>query len=365
MTKPARPQDQPLIVTQLPDLPGQCVDGGGARMAQTIYAGLGSAGQRWYCLDLSSPGHAWQRCADFPGPAPSCAVVVAAGEAIYVFGGCGKSSPAACTAQFDTGYRYLPASDRWEQLRTVLPVGLTGASALALDASTLLFFGGYQREQFDHFHHALESAPQAQRAEITARYMRRPIAQFGWNTDVWSLNLLTMTWCSVGTQPHHGHCKATLLRDGLDFYLLGGEVKPGLRASTIKQGRLGVGGIGNGGGVQWHAPHAVPVNDGFAGCFAGRIGQWPVVAGGTHFPGSWQRYAQGEYFAHEGLRKRWLGNIYVLVERQWCHLDSLPQPRANGISVEVGDGLVLIGGDSDEGRPCLDTLWLRQPLSTR
>jgi N-acetylneuraminate epimerase len=84
-----------------------------------------------------------------------------------------------------------------------------------------------------------------------------------------------------------------------------------------------------------------------------------VAAGGTHFPGAWQRYAQGQTFAHEGLRKRWLSQIYGLMDDQWRPVGRLPAPRANGISLEVDDGLVLIGGDSDEARPCLDTLWLR------
>jgi len=353
------PRLHQIITTHLPALPGECVDGGGARVGQTIYAGLGSAGHRWYCLDLSLPGHHWERCADFPGPPPRCAVVIAAGDAVYVFGGFGKASPAAVTTQFDTAYRYLHASDRWEQLNTVLPVGLSGAAAIAVNASTLLFFGGYHREQFDAFHRDLETAEERDREDITVRYMSRPIARFNWNAETWALNLLTMTWHSMGIQPHHGHCKAAVVRDGANFYLLGGEVKPGLNASTIKHGRLGPA------GVQWQASHAVPVNDGFGGCFGGRIGNMTVVAGGTHFAGAWERYARGDYFAHEGLRRKWLGNIFVLQDRQWNYLDSLPCPRANGISIEVGDGLVLIGGDGDEGRPCLDTLWLRDRLIMR
>ena len=257
MTKPMHPHEHRLVLTHLPPLPQPCVDGGGARIARTLYAGLGSAGQRWYRLDLDHAGASWERCADFPGPAPHCAVVVAAGQAVHVFGGFGKATADGTTAQFDTGYRYLPASDRWELLRTVLPLGLTGACALALDASTLLFFGGYHREQFDTFHREMETAPDNDRGAINARYMQRPIAQFDWNRAPWSLNLPTMTWHCLASQPHPGHCKATLIADGEHFYLLGGEVKPGLRDHTIKHGRL------QGGSVRWEAALPVPLEDGF------------------------------------------------------------------------------------------------------
>lgn len=353
MTKPMHPHEHHLVITHLSPLPQSCVDGGGARIARTLYAGLGSAGQHWYRLDLDHAGASWERCADFPGPAPHCAVVVAAGQAVHVFGGFGKPTAGGTTAQFDTGYRYLPASDRWELLRTVLPLGLTGACALAVDASTLLFFGGYHREQFDTFHREMETAPDNDREAINARYMQRPIAQFDWNRAPWSLNLPTMTWHCLASQPHPGHCKATLIADGEHFYLLGGEVKPGLRDHTIKHGRL------QGGSVRWEAAQPVPLEDGFAGSFGGRVGGMLVAAGGTHFPGAWQRYAQGQTFAHEGLRKHWLSQIYGLMDDQWHPVGRLPAPRANGISLEVDDGLVLIGGDSDEARPCLDTLWLR------
>ena len=101
-----------------------CVDGVGARVGGSLFVGLGSTARHWYALDLAAPAAGWRRCADFPAAAPSCAAAAALGGRLHLFGGFGRASATANTAQFDTAYRYAPAADRWEPSLTRLPRGL-------------------------------------------------------------------------------------------------------------------------------------------------------------------------------------------------------------------------------------------------
>eukprot|EP01035_Chromulina_nebulosa_P030044 gene30043-39902_t len=70
-----------------PDLPQPLKHGAGARVAGTVYAGLGSAGSAWFGLSLAAPSPTWVARAPFPGTPREQAVAVASAGAVYVFGG--------------------------------------------------------------------------------------------------------------------------------------------------------------------------------------------------------------------------------------------------------------------------------------
>lgn len=87
-------------------------------------------------------------------------------------------------------------------------------------------------------------------------------------------------------------------------------------------------------------PAAEPgIQLGVSACYAGRIGQWIVAAGGCNFPtpGN-KKYYAGIYAAR--------ASEHAL---RWKRVGTLPRAAAYGATVASGDSLILIGGADAEG----------------
>jgi N-acetylneuraminate epimerase len=346
-----------------PAFPVSLQEGVGAQVSGVLYAGLGTAGNAWYRLDASSDQKTWTSLASFPDDPIKGAVSVVAGGKIYVFGGIAYNKDLDCMQQLTSSYCYDPTLDLWQKLPVDLPVGLLGVSAVCVEDRKVLFFGGYNRQQFDQYSMEFATAKPEQRAELACTYMSRPIAEFCWNDQVWQFDLNEMSWSTLGQVQHEPNCGSGLCVLGKDIYLISGEVKPGFRSSLVKlahwdEGRL-----------TWKGESTLPsVNgsdqEGIAGSFAGRWGDFLICAGGTNFPGSMQRYAQGQFYAHKGLEKTWRDEVYVLRDGEWLMLGRLPLGRAYGLSFQVAEGILLVGGDIQNGIPCTESLFLPHRFAT-
>lgn len=91
--------------------------------------------------------------------------------------------------------------------------------------------------------------------------------------------------------------------------------------------------------LRWSELPALPDEHGFAGTFAGAVGDGLVVVGGANFPGGrpW-----------DGHPKVWHGASFVLEEGTWSRVEDLLPPRAYGVSVSWDGALVGVGGGDAE-----------------
>jgi N-acetylneuraminate epimerase len=135
--------------------------------------------------------------------------------------------------------------------------------------------------------------------------------------------------------------------------LMCGEVKPGLRSATVKQAILSANGLIWGDELSLPVPVGEDRNEGLAAGFYGNANGTAVMAGGTNFIGATQNYLQGKCYAHAGLKKRWRDEIYIWNRdsASWQLAGRLPKPRAHGLSFELEQGLLLVGGDGQDGKP--------------
>ena len=338
--------------TSWPAFPVPLRDAAGAALGGQLYAGLGSAGTAWYRLDTAHRAAGWQRLADFPGTAPAGAACAASGQCLYVFGG--AITPAGHAAQQSAAvWRYDSVANRWQALDLPLPLGLLGASALAQADGSIVLFGGYHRAQFDAFCTAHAAAGELERPAILRAYMARPVAAFEWNRHQWRFDPRNGTLQDEGALPLAGTCGAVAIDANGAAILASGEIKPGLRTPLAWHARRD----GNG----WDR-HALPATapgvpqEGVAAAFGGLCGGMPVLAGGTHFIGASANYAQQQLHAHAGLAKSWRRELYGFAGGQWRLLGMLPAPRAHGLSFQVGNSLLLVGGDTAGGAAILETL---------
>jgi N-acetylneuraminate epimerase len=97
--------------------------------------------------------------------------------------------------------------------------------------------------------------------------------------------------------------------------------------------------------LDWKPLPPIPDREGFAGSFAGTVGGALFVVGGANFP---------EKRPWEGGAKVWYDRIFLLEPGAtaspapgagaWREAGKLPAPNGYGVSVQLDDGLLLIGG---------------------
>lgn len=333
-----------------PDLPIAIKNGVGGLIGNTIYVGLGTAGQRVYALDLSAGERQWREVATFPDAPREQAVAGVVGGKLYVFGGVGKGSPEATTAVFNQVHVYDPASNAWTLLNTRAPREIAGGVA-TVQSDQILLFGGVNKNIFDGYFRDLAAAGSdtAKNTAVARAYFEQRAQDYFLGRDMQAYTPATNTWQSLGTLPFEGRAGAALVNVNGTLTVINGEIKPGLRSPSVKQGTL------QGGSFQWRnlpnlaRPADRSVQDGLAGAFAGISHGALLVTGGANFPGSNARYAAGNLYAHEGLTKTWHGDVYALREGRWTVVGQLPQPQGYGLSVQHGDELILVGGELQGG----------------
>ncbi|MCB2129553.1 MAG: YjhT family mutarotase [Rhodobacteraceae bacterium] len=345
----------------LPDLPVPVTGGMGARAGGALFVGLGSAGNAVFRLDLTDPQSGWRGVAPFPGPAPSQPTTAVSNGSIYVFSGAGRDGPTALAPTvLDAVYRYDPAAGRWERVVTVTPTGLLGASATTRPDGAIVIFGGYNKAVFDRFMaeiSAIDRVAEPERWLATQRaFMARPAEAFRWNGRVLAYQPRDNGWSDLGASPYAPNTGAALIElGGGRIALVSGEMKPGLRDSQVKVVDL------SGGKLDWLAPMPSPEGrngqpwEGVAGAFSGRIGNTPVFAGGTAFPGARTAFSAGQMFAHEGLTKVWQRDVFAFRDAAWHRVGQLPDGLAYGASFSLPEGLLLVGGEDENGTARAET----------
>ena len=90
----------------------------------------------------------WTRVNEMPDGAVALRAGAVQSGRIYVFGGCLASSSRA-VRNLDDAWRYDPAADKWQKLRSV-PEPVRGASAVAVDDHRILLVGGYTASDFSN-----------------------------------------------------------------------------------------------------------------------------------------------------------------------------------------------------------------------
>lgn len=335
-----------------PDLPVGAKQTAGARVGQIVYAGLGSAGKAWWGLDLSKSGAQWMPLADFPDQPRDGARAVAVGGQVYVFAGQGKATQTdQALMMFDSAYGYDPATNRWTKLPTRMPLGGLASAVVSLDDREVLFFGGVNKAIFDGYfqdYYVAAGGDAARQEAVAAAYFDQRPQDYLFTAQVLSYAPATNKWRNLGLDPGLPTAGAGVAVSGRLIDLVSGEIKPGLRSPEVKSIHV------VGGALSWQsanlpAPSAGVAQDGLAGAYAGYSGKVLLAAGGTNFPGSWKQFLAGQNFAHKGLKKVWHDEIYARLDGAWRVVGRLPQAQAYGAYVQTDDGLLIIGGELQDG----------------
>lgn len=145
-------------------------------------------------------------------------------------------------------------------------------------------------------------------------------------------------------------CRWFVRQTGFIGLRVAGRLWPtgGMRTSELALNCLmaAVGGVGLPADAAEPAPvvvaalPALPDAHGFAGCFAGVAGGRLLVAGGANFPDGVMPW--------DGGRKVWHDGVFALdlaaPEAGWKQVGKLPEVAGYGVSIQVPQGVLLVGG---------------------
>ena len=347
------------LAASLPDVPVPFKSGAGAINDGVIYVGLGTAGQDWYKLDTKSAQPQWQKIAAFPAPARDQAQAVALNGKIYVFGGCGKID-SDITSVSNEVFEYDPATDTWTKLLTRSPIGLTGHTVVTADGKNALVIGSVNKEIFDGYFsdvdYANKAGDKALLDKINADYNGKLVKDYFFNKAILQYDPQNNLWTTVGNLPYFGTAGSAVAVDPADHgvFVVNGERKPGLRTATTVKFT-----VEDDYAKLQNTPDLIPaqgdkVQEGVAGAFSGYSNGTLVVIGGANFPGSTANYNKGQNFAHNGCTKTWRDEIYTYANGAWSYAGDLATPLAYGVSIQNGDELILVGGETSGGKATTD-----------
>lgn len=201
-----------------PLLPVPLANMAGARIGEKIYIAGGQermdreeATRHFFVLDLSSPAEGWKSLPTWPGPPRGYAVGVAQDACFYLFSGRDYRADGSLQVLID-GYRYDPRTAEWEALDGDFPV--MAANAIPVGEEGILFLGG------------------------VPRILPGSVAHPGFDNTVRLYRTAARRLSSCGVSPYSLAVTAPVVCRGNTFYIVSGEVKPGIRTDCILRGEI-------------------------------------------------------------------------------------------------------------------------------
>ena len=246
-------KEKGLTLTDFPALPEPLDNFAGTSIGSKVFVAGGNASgkpsNKVYYIDTATDKE-WHRLADFPETASVQPVVAAVTHEndthLYLFGGFFGGDATHAPALITTVWRYSLQQQQWQKVATEETTDkklftLTGATALAIDNRYIACFGGVNASLFINtitdLHHIgrdtalTDEARKQKNYDYMAHYMTQPIAYYKFNQECYLFDTHTKQWSVLDTQPDFARAGATLVGTPNEFYLIQGELKPGVRSS--------------------------------------------------------------------------------------------------------------------------------------
>lgn len=223
-----------LCIEHLPDLPIPMDNMAGALVGRKwIVAGgmqNGVPGKCAFSLDLDHPEQAWTQLPDFPGRPRVQPVAAAWGSSFALWGGFSPKTVHDTATVATEGLCYDFIHRRWSSLPPPLdlegrPLAAAGAAAINLTDGSVLLLGGVNT---DVFLRALNHP--------TPDYLRHPNAWYRFNPLI--LRFAHHRWTVIAQSERTARAGSALTSEPKRLWILGGELRPGVRTPEIYEGYL-------------------------------------------------------------------------------------------------------------------------------
>ena len=219
----------------LPSLPVTIDNMAGALLKNTLYIVGGNVNgvpsSNVYSLNLSDLSEGWKEELPVPGNPRVQPVCAAQGGKLYVWGGFSTAGEGREATLSVDGYAYNPAAKEWKQVATPVdetgtPVSLGGGVALSMGQDAVLCAGGVNK---DIFLQALQGIHKGK------EYLTRPVEWYQFNRKLLKYDTKADKWTVLGDFEQGARAGAALVSDGSSYYIINGELKPGIRTKDINR----------------------------------------------------------------------------------------------------------------------------------
>ncbi len=207
-----RIEEDKLVETMIAQLPEPLMSGFGCYHDGALIFGQA----RVYRFELETKQ--LEELAPFAGVARSQSVYAAYKGSLYVMGGAGA------VAYIDA-YRYDIAENRWYELKAP-PCSFLGAASL-IDGDSLIIMGGFDKARYD------QAVIDLKDPHYKKEYFALERAYFNWNRGMYRYSFADDNYELCAEDSESARCGATLIKKDGSYYLVLGELKPGLRSTDI------------------------------------------------------------------------------------------------------------------------------------
>ncbi|MGL4851741.1 MAG: cyclically-permuted mutarotase family protein [Phocaeicola sp.] len=246
----------PLRVDTLPSLPITMDNTAAVCSKNFLYVagGIcnGKPGTQFYRLNLEQP-EAWEELINYPEPARvQLQLACGENEEILLLGGFNGGTVNQKPEMPEEVWSYCPQNKSWKEVAK-LPICTTDNSTLALvggfaipqNDSLLLVGGGVNRPRFEEAllngqnmliakqannQEAIDSIAHVQRC-----YLLQPIAWYNFNPEIFVFNVKRSQWVDSFSSPQAARAGAGVGIIGESLYVIGGELKPGIRTDEANK----------------------------------------------------------------------------------------------------------------------------------
>ena len=245
-------KEKGLTLTDFPALPEPLDNFAGTSVGSKVFVAggnaSGKASNKVFYIDVATDKE-WKQLPDFPGDARVQPVLAAIEKdndtLLYILGGFFGGDATKTPTMGEKVLAFSLKQQQWHEVALQENpnkeiFSLTGATALAIDNRYIACFGGVNASLFintitDLYHIGrdtalIDEARKQKNYDYMAHYMTQPIAYYKFNQECYLFDTHTKQWSVLDTQPDFARAGATLVGTPDEFYLIQGELKPGVRS---------------------------------------------------------------------------------------------------------------------------------------
>ena len=228
-------QDGEAVMSSLPSLPVTIDNMAGALLEKVVYIVGGNVNgvpsSAVYSLNLEKLDEGWKEEVKVPGNPRVQPVCAAQGGKLYVWGGFSTAGEGREATLSVDGYAYTPSTKEWKQVATPVDetgteVSLGGGVALPMGEDAVFCVGGVNK---DIFLQALQGIHKGK------EYLSRPVEWYQFNRKLLKYDVKKDQWTCLGDHEQGARAGAAMVSDGASYYIINGELKPGVRTKDINR----------------------------------------------------------------------------------------------------------------------------------
>ena len=245
-------KEKALTLNSFPALPEPLDNFSGASVGSKVFVAggnaSGKASNKVFYINTATDKE-WKQLPDFPGDARVQPVLAAIEKdndtLLYVLGGFFGGDATKTPTMGEKVLAFSLKQQQWHEVALQENpnkeiFSLTGATALAIDNRYIACFGGVNHSLFintitDLYHLGKDTSltddqRKQKNYDYMSHYMTQPIEYYRFNKECYLFDTQTKQWSVLDTQADFARAGATLVGTPNEFYLIQGELKPGVRS---------------------------------------------------------------------------------------------------------------------------------------